>query len=149
MTSTHSAALDEEELEGSTEADTGELSRCKSSVIESRSPGTVKEKAKKLKGKNYEIGNISEHLLDDIKEECSGTEEGHRFGAMRGNFHVEVTGTKISKPSVQNQRKKSKKVLFGRGTRAFFISELLCCVSLCIFGHAIFSPFQIFAIYKY
>ena len=122
--------MDEEELEGSTEAETGELSRYKPSLVESRSPGTVKEKTKKLKGKKCEIGDNSEHLLDDIKEECSGTEEGQRVGAMTGSFHVEVTDTKISRSSVQSQRKKSKKVLFGRGTQVSFISEISSCMSL-------------------
>ncbi|XP_057806018.1 protein ALWAYS EARLY 3-like isoform X2 [Salvia miltiorrhiza] len=123
MTSHQNAALDEEELEGSTEADTGELSRYK--------PSVVKEKTKKLKGKNYEIGNNGEHLLDDIKEECSGTEEGQRFGAMKGNFHVEVTDTKISRSSVQSQRKKSKKVLFGKDDApAFDALQTLADLSL-------------------
>lgn len=123
MTSTQkgrkfAAAMDEEEeLEGSTDADTGELSRLKSSMMKLTSVGAVKEKGKKLKGKNYEVSNDSEHLLDELKEECSGTEEDQRFGAVGGNFHAEVTKTKISRSSVPSQRKKSKKVLFERGTR--------------------------------
>ncbi|KAL1539095.1 protein ALWAYS EARLY 3-like [Salvia divinorum] len=130
-TSNQNAALDEEELEGSTEADTGELSRYKPSLMEPRSPGTVKEKTKKLKGKKYEIGNNTEHLLDDIKEECSGTEEGQRFGAMTSNFHVEVADTKISNSSAHSQRKKSKKILYERDDApAFDALQTLADLSL-------------------
>ncbi|XP_042020468.1 protein ALWAYS EARLY 3-like [Salvia splendens] len=130
-TSNQNAAVDEEELEGSTEAETGELSRYKPSLVESRSPGTVKEKTKKLKGKKCEIGNNSEHLLDDIKEECSGTEEGQRVGAMTSNFHVEVTDTKISSSSVHSQRKKSKRILYGRDDApAFDALQTLADLSL-------------------
>lgn len=111
MTSTQkgrkfAAAMDEEEeLEGSTEADAGELSRMKSSMMKLSSVGAVKEKGKKTKD------------LDELKEECSGTEEDQRFGAVGGNFRAEVTKTKISRSSVPSQRKKSKKALFERGTR--------------------------------
>ncbi|KAL1536274.1 protein ALWAYS EARLY 3-like [Salvia divinorum] len=115
MTSNQNAAFDKEELEGSTEADTG----------------SVKEKTRKLKGKNYKIGNNSEHLLGDIKEECSGTEEGQEFGAMRDNFYEGVTDTKISRSSVQCQRKKSKKVLFERDDApAFDALQTLAGLSL-------------------
>ncbi|KAG6394794.1 hypothetical protein SASPL_145384 [Salvia splendens] len=115
MTRNQDAGLDKEELEGSTEADTG----------------SVKEKTRKLKGKNYEIGNNSEHLLDDIEKECSGTEEGQEFGALRNNFHEEVTDTKILRSSVQSQRKKSKKVLFGKDDApAFDALQTLADLSL-------------------
>lgn len=116
------ATDEEEELEGSTEADTAELSRFKSSMMESTSAGVMKEKGKKLKGKNYEVD--SEHLSDELKEEGSGTEEGQKFGAMGGNFHVEVSKTKISRSSMQSQRKKSKKVLFERGTRLLIFTSI-------------------------
>lgn len=108
--------MGEEELEGSTEADTGELSKYKRSVMEFVSVGTV-EKAKptQLERNDYEVRDDSESRLNDIKEKCSGTEKGKRFGSMRGNFDVEVTNSKISRSSGQIQRKKSKKVLFGRG----------------------------------
>lgn len=108
--------MDEEELEGSTEADTGELSKYKPSVMEFVSVGTAKKaKPTQLERKDYEVRDNSESRLNDIKEECSGTEEGKRFGSMRGNFDVEVMNSKISRSSGQSQRKKSKKVLFGRG----------------------------------
>ncbi|KAK6117357.1 hypothetical protein DH2020_048875 [Rehmannia glutinosa] len=68
------ADTDEEDLEGSTEADTGELSRYK--PMESVSIGTTRQKGRKLEGEKIEVDNNYESHLDDTKEECSGTEEG-------------------------------------------------------------------------
>lgn len=99
---------DEEDLEGSTEADTGELPRYKSPVA-----GLKGQKGKKLERRKIEVDNINDSHLDDIKEECSGTEEGQRLGAMRGKFDVEVNDNKISRSPIK--RTKSKKVLFRRG----------------------------------
>ncbi|KAG8369996.1 hypothetical protein BUALT_Bualt14G0071700 [Buddleja alternifolia] len=105
------ADIDDEDLEGSTEADTGELSRYKPKVMESANVGLVRQKGRKLEGKKFEVDNNNESHMDDIKEECSGTGEGQRSGAM-GKFDVEVTDDKIS--SMQSQRKTSKKALFSR-----------------------------------
>ncbi|KAI3459287.1 hypothetical protein Pfo_015950 [Paulownia fortunei] len=125
------ADMDEEDLEGSTEADTGELSRYKPSMMESISIGTVREKARKLEGRKFEVDNNSENHLDDIKEECSGTEEGQRFGATRGKLDVEVTDAMISRSSMQSQRKKTKKVLFRRDEApAFDALQTLADLSL-------------------
>ncbi|XP_042050498.1 protein ALWAYS EARLY 3-like isoform X2 [Salvia splendens] len=105
---------DEEDLEGSTEADTGELSRYKPHLIGSVSIGTTRQKGKKLEGRKHEVDNNIESHLGDIKEECSGTEEGQQLlSAMRRKFDVEVNDTKVSRSPMQN-KKKSKKVLFGR-----------------------------------
>lgn len=98
---------DEEDLEGSTEADTGELTQYKSPMT-----GLKGQKGKKLEGRKTEVDNINDSHLDDIKEECSGTEEGQRLGAMRGKFDVEVNDNKISRSPIK--RTKSKKVLFRR-----------------------------------
>ncbi|KAH6808743.1 hypothetical protein C2S51_026526 [Perilla frutescens var. frutescens] len=103
---------DEEDLEGSTEADTGELSRYKPRLIDSVSIGAMRQKGKKLEGRKNKVDDNDESHLDDIKEECSGTEEGQLLSAMRNKFDVEVNDTKISRSPMQ--RKKSKKVLFGR-----------------------------------
>lgn len=105
---------DEDDLEGSTEADTGELPRYNPHLVESLSIGTTRQKGKKLEGRKYEVDTNIESHLDDIKEECSGTEEGQQLlSAMRRKFDVEVNDTKVSRSPLQ--KKKSKKVLFGRG----------------------------------
>lgn len=127
---TLAADMGEEDLEGSTEADTGELSGYKPSMKESISVGTVKKKVRKLDGKKFEVDNNSENHLDDIKEECSGTEEGQRSSATRGKLDVEVTNTQISRSSMQSQGKKSKKVLFRRGMGNLSISLTIMFKSL-------------------
>ncbi|KAK6146164.1 hypothetical protein DH2020_020033 [Rehmannia glutinosa] len=125
------ADMDEEDLEGSTEADTGELSRYKPSMMESKSIGPLREKARKLEGKKFEVDNNSENHLDDIKEECSGTEEDQLFGAARGKLDVKVTDAKISGSPIQSQKKKSKKVLFRRDEApAFDALQTLADLSL-------------------
>ncbi|PIN18023.1 Retinoblastoma pathway protein LIN-9/chromatin-associated protein Aly [Handroanthus impetiginosus] len=104
------ADTDEEDLEGSTEDDTGELSRYKPYMMES---GATRQKERKLEVEKIEVINNNESHLDDIQEECSGTEEGQRLGTMRGKFD-EIDDAKVSRSSMQSQRKKSKKVLFGK-----------------------------------
>ncbi|KAL2547351.1 DIRP domain-containing protein [Forsythia ovata] len=87
--------IDEDDLEGSTKADTGELARYKSHMMESDSPGTARPKGKNLESAKGGVDYNSENHLDDIKEECSRTEEGQRIGTMRGNFDIEVIYAKI------------------------------------------------------
>ncbi|KAL0376476.1 UNVERIFIED_CONTAM: protein ALWAYS EARLY 3 [Sesamum calycinum] len=67
----------EEDLEGSTEADTGELSGYKPYMMDSVNLST-RQKGTKVEGKKIEVDNNNESHLDNIKEECSGTEEGQR-----------------------------------------------------------------------
>ncbi|KAL1548485.1 protein ALWAYS EARLY 3-like isoform X2 [Salvia divinorum] len=121
---------DEEDLEGSTEADTGEMSRYKPHLIESVSIGTTRQKGKKLEGREHEVDNNIESHLGDIKEECSGTEEGQQLlSAMRRKFDVEVNDTKVSRSPMQ--KKKSKKVLFRRDVGpAFDALQTLADLSL-------------------
>ncbi|KAL1543106.1 protein ALWAYS EARLY 3-like isoform X2 [Salvia divinorum] len=121
---------DEEDLEGSTEAGTGGLSRYKPHLIESVSTGATRQKGKKLEGRKYDVDNNIESHLDDIKEECSGTEEGQQLlSAMRKKFDVEVNDTKVSRSPML--KKKGKKVLFGRDEEpAFDALQTLADLSL-------------------
>ncbi|KAL0393230.1 UNVERIFIED_CONTAM: protein ALWAYS EARLY 3 [Sesamum radiatum] len=125
------ADMDEEDLEGSTEGDTDELSGRKPSMKESISIGAVRKKVRKLEGKKFDVDNNSENQLDDIKEECSGTEESQRFSATQGKLDAEVTNTQISRSSMQNHGKKTKKVLFRRDEApAFEALQTLADLSL-------------------
>ncbi|KAL0368247.1 UNVERIFIED_CONTAM: protein ALWAYS EARLY 3 [Sesamum calycinum] len=125
------ADMDEEDLEGSTEGDTDELSGCKPSMKESISIGAVRKKVRKLEGKKFDVEYNSENQFDDIKEECSGTEESQRFSATQGKLDAEVTNTQISRSSMQNHGKKTKKVLFRRDEApAFEALQTLADLSL-------------------
>lgn len=75
------------------------------------------------KGKRYHVRkpeveeNVDDHL-DDLKEACSGTEEGQKLGAVKGKLEMEGLGTKLVRSSSKGPRKRSKKVLFGEGMLA-------------------------------
>ncbi|CAN0855870.1 Protein ALWAYS EARLY 3 [Linum grandiflorum] len=89
---------------GSTEAETGDYTRDK----------------RFLKGKRYqrwrsEPEESMDNHLDEIKEACSGTEEGQK-PAGKGRFDAEVTNAKLQRSSYDKvPKKRSKKVLFGEG----------------------------------
>lgn len=101
--------VDEEELEGSMEADTGELSRYKTYLKQTGRVGSLVRKGGRFDGKKFDVDESSDNHLEDIREACSGTEEGQQFGAVR------YSDARISRTSHQGPRKRSKKVLFRRG----------------------------------
>lgn len=114
------ADVEEEDLEGSTEADTGELSRYRPYMMDSGSIGVERQKDKNVERQKFDDGNNENHL-DDIKEECSGTEEGQRLNSIRGKLELDDTDAKTFRHTMQTQRKKSKKVLFGKGNAILHI----------------------------
>ncbi|KAL2547514.1 DIRP domain-containing protein [Forsythia ovata] len=125
--------IDEDDLEGSTKADTGELARYKSHMMESDSPGTARHKGKNLESAKGGVDYNSENHLDDIKEECSRTEEGQRIGTMRGNFDIEVTYAKI-----QGRLERRAKRSFLEEVHQFFLNSFrvmfqipFCCSGSC------------------
>ncbi|CAK7333147.1 unnamed protein product, partial [Dovyalis caffra] len=70
------------------------------------------------KGKRYhgrrplEVEENLDIHLDDVREACSGTEEGQKLDAVEEKFEMEVADTKLVRSS-KGSRKRSKKVLFG------------------------------------
>lgn len=102
--------MDDEDLEGSMEADTGEISGHRPYLKQSGRVGTT-NKGKRIDRKKLDVDDGSNNHLDDIKEACSGTEEGQRLVAARGTLNLDA---KVSRSSPQSSRKRSKKVLFGR-----------------------------------
>ncbi|XP_051127509.1 protein ALWAYS EARLY 3-like [Andrographis paniculata] len=116
---------DDEDLEGSTEADTGELAMHKSYMMGSVTHSVKRMKGKYPEGKKIEVDSNNDDHLDDVKEECSGTDEGQRLGVGKAN------DTRFSKSPIQSQRKKSKKVLFMRDeSSAFDALQTLADLSL-------------------
>lgn len=102
---------------GSMEADNGDYARDKNYLTNAEGVGTleVQQKGKKFYGKKAEVEDSGNNHLDDIKEACSGTEEGQKLSAVRGRLETEVVDAKIVRSSSQGTRKRSKKVLFGGG----------------------------------
>ncbi|KAH0728186.1 hypothetical protein KY284_004051 [Solanum tuberosum] len=112
--------------EGSMEADTGELMRYKNELGESGTVDRTTQKRKRPYGRKLEVDDSGDNHFDDIKEACSGTEEGQKLGAgaARGKLEMEATNEK-------NSRKRSKKVLFGRDeSSAFDALQTLADLSL-------------------
>ncbi|KAH9624122.1 hypothetical protein KSS87_020587 [Heliosperma pusillum] len=68
---------------------------------------SVQQKPRKSYGKKVEIEDGADHDVDDIKEACSGTEEGQKFSSFESRNLAFVL------PPGQASKKRSKKVLFG------------------------------------
>ncbi|KAM7488190.1 hypothetical protein LguiB_025674 [Lonicera macranthoides] len=123
--------MDEDGLEGSMEADNGDSSRDKGYLMETRGVGPSVQKGRKHYGKKVEVDDSGSNHLDDIREACSGTEEGQNLGAGRGKFDIEVSDAKISRSSSGGPRKRSKKALFRRDeVSAFDALQTLANLSL-------------------
>lgn len=110
--------MDEDGFElslGSTEADNEYYARERSHLIDTESAGTFEgQRGKRSHSKRPKLEESVNNQLDDIKEACSGTEEGQTLGAVKGKFGTEVD-EKISRSTYKGSRKRSKKVLFKRG----------------------------------
>ncbi|XP_059668464.1 protein ALWAYS EARLY 3 isoform X2 [Cornus florida] len=125
--------MDEDGFEGSLgsmEADNEDFSRDRS-LMET---GVRKLRGYKLRrphGKKLEVDDIGNNNLDDIKEACSGTEEGQKFDAFRGKLEMKAADGKAERYSSQVPRKRSKKVLFRRDeSSAFDALQTLADLSL-------------------
>jgi hypothetical protein len=99
---------------GSTEADNGDYARDKRNSRGREGAVTVEgqQKGKRYNAKKPEVEESINNDLDDIKEACSGTEEGQKPVAVKGKLESEV----VARSSFKGLRKRSKKVLFGEGT---------------------------------
>lgn len=108
---------------GSTEADNGDYAIDKCYLRGRESVGTVEgqPKRKRYSGKKPEVEESISNDLDDIKEACSGTEEGQKPGSVKGKLESEV----VARSSSKGLRKRSKKVLFG-GTLTIVLKRSLC-----------------------
>ena len=109
---------------GSTEADVVDYVRDESSW-----------KGKRCHGRRPLAENLDNHL-DDVREACSGTEEGQKLDAAEELFEMEVADTKLLRPS-KGPRKRSKKVLFGEGMAV--ISSKPSSPFLYLFSHSFMS----------
>lgn len=117
----HVSGMDDGDSElslGSTEADNGCYARDKGSSVDTECAGSVEteQKGKRRHRKKQRPEESVKNHLDDIKEEaCSGTEEEQKMNAGKGKFRTEFTEEKVLKSSSKGVRKRSKKVLFGKG----------------------------------
>lgn len=116
---------------GSTEADNGDYSIDKGYIRVREGVGTVEgqPKRKRYSGKKLEVEESINNDLDDIKEACSGTEEGQKPGAVKGKLESEV----MARSSSKGLRKRSKKVLFGGGTSTIVLKQAFANSNIFLF----------------
>ncbi|KAJ4850219.1 hypothetical protein Tsubulata_049839 [Turnera subulata] len=93
---------------GSTGADIGDSTREKNL-----------SKGKRYRFRKPEVEESMDNHSDDVKEACSGTEEGQKLRS-KGKLKLDIPDTKLVKSSSKGSRKRSKKVLFGEGEEADF-----------------------------
>ncbi|KAH9683372.1 protein ALWAYS EARLY 3 [Citrus sinensis] len=117
----HGSEMDEDGRElslGSTDADNGYYSRDKIYLMDAETADTVEiqQKGKRYHSKKLKQEESVSNHLDDIKEACSGTEEGQDMVVMKGKFAMEIADEKNSRSYSKGSKKRSKKVLFKRGS---------------------------------
>lgn len=118
----HGCEIDEGNCElslGSTEADNDYYDRNEKYVLGREGTGTleVQQRRKRYFVKKKEVDKSENKHVDDIKEACSGTEEGQKLGAIKGKLDTKVVK---SARSYKDTRKKSKKSLVGGGMFQIF-----------------------------
>ncbi|GAV63149.1 LOW QUALITY PROTEIN: DIRP domain-containing protein [Cephalotus follicularis] len=114
------ASMSKDWLEGSVgirESEYEAYARDSKSLMDMEGVGTVEihRKGKKIYGKKVRMEEIGNDHSDDGGEACSGTEEGLKGCALKGNVDTEVSNAKSAQFSPES-RKSSKKLLFGESS---------------------------------
>ncbi|PWA50644.1 hypothetical protein CTI12_AA471170 [Artemisia annua] len=118
----------DDDIEGSMEADNTDLSRDKSK--ERTNAGYMLHNRKGSEGRIVRLDKKENKHLDYIREDCSGT-EGQYLGTLRRNFDVDVADVNPSRPSSQVSKKRSKEAVARRDERPTFDAlETLASLSL-------------------
>lgn len=110
----------DDDIEGSMEADNTDLSRDKSK--ERTNAGYMLHNWKGSERRIVRLDKKENNHLDYIREAYSGT-EGQYLGTLRRNFDVEVA--EPSRPSSQVSKKRSKEAFARRGIRFSALSSML------------------------
>nr|DAD33388.1 TPA_asm: hypothetical protein HUJ06_012239 [Nelumbo nucifera] len=127
--------MDEDGLEdslGSKEAENGDFSRDTGNQIDAEGAGTIEVQwqQKKFHGRKLKVEEVETNHFDDIREACSGTEEGISLGTVKGRAETEVTDAKIQRSSPQRPRKRSRQLFFGDESSALDALQTLADLSL-------------------
>ncbi|KAH0992900.1 hypothetical protein GBA52_004383 [Prunus armeniaca] len=98
---------------GSTEADNDYYDRNEKYAMGGEGTGTleVQQRRKRYFVKKKEVDESKNKHVEDIKEACSGTEEGQKLSAIKGKLDTKVA--KSARSFYKDTRKKSKKALIG------------------------------------
>ncbi|KAK9161501.1 hypothetical protein Syun_007842 [Stephania yunnanensis] len=114
-------APDEDGLEGglgSREAENADFVRDTSYMMDTEDVGTteVQQKEKTSRRRKHDFQNINNDHLDDVREACSGTEEGLDASTARERAEAGVTNFKIERPSPQGSRKRVRQLFIDEST---------------------------------
>ncbi|PIA61564.1 hypothetical protein AQUCO_00300823v1 [Aquilegia coerulea] len=110
---------------GSREAENGDFARDSSYMMDTEGVGTVEvqQKGKRSRGKKSKFKDADNDPFNDVREACSGTEEG-----ISGKEKVEdeVTDTIRARPSPRGSRRRSRQLFFGDESSAL---DALCTLA--------------------
>ncbi|XP_010243547.1 PREDICTED: protein ALWAYS EARLY 3-like isoform X2 [Nelumbo nucifera] len=129
------AAMDEDGLEGSLgsrEAENRDFAKDSGYLMDTEGVGTVEiqRKRKRFHGKKPKFEEVETNHFDDVREACSGTEEGLTLSTAKGKVENEVTDAKIGRFSPQGPRKRSRQLFFGDENSALDALQTLADLSL-------------------
>ncbi|KAF9607400.1 hypothetical protein IFM89_034633 [Coptis chinensis] len=113
---------------GSREAENGNFARDTSYMMDTEGVGTVevKQKGKRSHGKKSKIQTAENDASDDIREACSGTEEGLTVSSIKEKVEDEVTNRRSERHSPHGPRKRSRQLFFGDESSAL---DALCTLA--------------------
>ncbi|KAL5701129.1 hypothetical protein ACHQM5_026501 [Ranunculus cassubicifolius] len=123
-------ATDDDGIEGSLgsrEAENGDFSRDTCYVMDSEGVGSIEEpNGKRRRGKKSKFEDSENDPSDDVREACSGTEEGLAVSSVKENLEDEVTDTVTARSSPHGPRKRSRQLFFGDESTAL---DALCTLA--------------------
>ncbi|XP_077218287.1 protein ALWAYS EARLY 3-like isoform X2 [Tasmannia lanceolata] len=107
---------------GSREAENGDFSRDTSYPLDAET--------KSFKGKKPRVQAIENNHFDDVREACSGTEEGLTLRAVKDEVQIEDTDGRNECSSPQGLRKRSRQLFFGDESSALDALQTLADLSV-------------------
>lgn len=111
------SAKDEDCLEGSSgsrEAENGDSPPDNSYPLDKGGNNAVeiRQRVKKFQGKKSKVQWIENNHIDDVREACSGTEEGLALRTVKDEIDTEVTDGGVYRSPPQGPRKRSRQLIF-------------------------------------
>ncbi|XP_058079829.1 protein ALWAYS EARLY 2-like isoform X2 [Magnolia sinica] len=129
------SAIDENWYEGSPESRetvSGDLVKDTSCLMDREGAGVmeIQRKPKRFQGKKPKVQGIENNHFGDVKEACSGTEEGLALRAVKDEVETEVTDRKVPRSSPQGPRKRSRQLFSVDENSALDALQTLADLSL-------------------
>uniref|UniRef100_A0A0D9X4F2 DIRP domain-containing protein n=1 Tax=Leersia perrieri TaxID=77586 RepID=A0A0D9X4F2_9ORYZ len=116
---------------GSGEAETGDYSKYASYLMnnEASASGKSQQKVKRTQRRRKKAAHKADDQLEDDREACSGTEEGHRTKKTKDKSGVNALGRKARWPS-KKSNKRNRQLFFGDESSALDALHTLADLSV-------------------